>query len=113
LIPHDKEVDVDNKFNNYFKSTGIINNMFRPHKTLKKTRLKLLITLALPAVLYVAENWAIEARDAKSITASEMKYVRKTVGYTWTVNKINTDIAKELNVTQVLDKIQEEISYSI
>jgi hypothetical protein len=30
LIPHDKEVDVDNKFNNYFKITGIINNMFRP-----------------------------------------------------------------------------------
>ena len=36
-----------------------------------------------------------------------MKYVRKAVGYTWTVNKINTDIAQELNITPVLDKMQE------
>jgi len=49
----------------------------------------------------------IEARGANRITVAEVKYVRKTVGYTWTVNEINTDIAKELNVNPVLDKIQE------
>jgi len=36
-----------------------------------------------------------------------MKYVRKTVGYNWTDYKINTEIAKELNINPVLDKIQE------
>ena len=35
LIPHDKNVDVDKKFNNYLKITGIINNMFTPQRTLK------------------------------------------------------------------------------
>ena len=33
------------------KKTGIINNMFIPQKTLKKTRIKLYNTLALPALL--------------------------------------------------------------
>jgi len=33
--------------------------------------------------------------------------MRKTVGYNWTDYKTNTEIAKELNRTPVLDKTQE------
>jgi hypothetical protein len=29
--------------------------------------------------------------------------VKKTAGYTWTEHKTNTEIAKELNITSVLD----------
>jgi hypothetical protein len=36
LISYEKEVDTDNKLNNYLKITDIINNMFRPQKTLRK-----------------------------------------------------------------------------
>jgi hypothetical protein len=36
-----------------------------------------------------------------------MKYIRKTAGYTWIDHKTNTEIARELNITPVLDKIQE------
>ena len=36
-----------------------------------------------------------------------MKYMRKTVRCTGTDYKTNTEIAKELNITPVLDKIQE------
>jgi hypothetical protein len=56
------------------KITGIINNVFRPLKTLKKTRIKLHNTLTLPGLLYGSENWTIKARDARRITAAEMKY---------------------------------------
>jgi hypothetical protein len=66
-------VDIDNKLNNYLKITGIINNMFRPQKTLKKIRIKLYNTLALPALLYGSGNWTIKTRDARRITAAEMK----------------------------------------
>jgi hypothetical protein len=46
-------------------------------------------------------------RAATRITAKEMKYMRITAaGYTWTDHKTNTDIAKELNITQFVDKIQ-------
>jgi hypothetical protein len=35
-----------------------------------------------------------------------MKYMRKTVGYTWIDHTTNKEIAKELNITPVLNKIQ-------
>jgi predicted amidohydrolase len=85
------------------KKTGFINNVFKP----KKTRIKFYSTLALPTLLYGSENWTIKATDARRITAAEMKYMRRTAGYTWTDHKTNTEIAKELNITPVLDKIQD------
>jgi hypothetical protein len=36
-----------------------------------------------------------------------MKYVRRIARYIWTDHKANTEIAKELNITPVLDKIQD------
>jgi len=38
MISYEKELDIDNKLRNYLKITGIINNVFRPQKTFKKTR---------------------------------------------------------------------------
>ena len=32
LIPYKKELDIDNKLNNYLNITGIINNTYRPQK---------------------------------------------------------------------------------
>jgi len=58
-------------------------------------------------LLYGSETWTIKARDARRITAAEMKYVRRTAGYTWTDYKTNTQIAKELKITPVLDKLLE------
>jgi ABC-type ATPase involved in cell division len=40
--------------------------------------------------LYVSETWTIKARDARRITAAEMKYMRRTAGYIWTDYKTNT-----------------------
>jgi hypothetical protein len=39
-----------------------------------------------------------------------MKFVRKTAGYTWTDHTTNTDIAEDLNINPILDKIQEYTS---
>jgi hypothetical protein len=36
-----------------------------------------------------------------------MKYMRRTAGHTWADHKTNTDITKELNITPVLDNIQD------
>jgi hypothetical protein len=47
--------------------------MFRLQETLKKTRIKLYNTLALPALLDGSENWITKARDARKITAPEME----------------------------------------
>ena len=106
MISFEKESDIDNKLHNYLKITGIINNLFKPQKTLNKTRIKLYNTLALPVLLYGSKTWTLNARDTRRVTAAEMKYV-KTAGYTWTDYKTNTQITKELKITPILDKIQE------
>jgi len=58
-------------------------------------------------LLYGSETWTIKARDARRITAAEMKYMRRTTGYTWADYKTNSHIAKELEITPVLDKLLE------
>jgi hypothetical protein len=107
MISYGKELDIDNKLHNYLKITGLIYNVFRPQKTLKKRRIKLYNTLALPVLLYGSETWNIKAGDARRITAAEIKYMRRTVGYTWTEYKTNTQIAKEFKITPILDKLLE------
>ena len=76
-------------------------------KTLKKTRIELYNTLAPPVLLYGSETWTIKARDAREITAAEMKYMRRTARYTWTDYKTNMQITKELKITPILDKLLE------
>jgi hypothetical protein len=49
----------------------------------------------------------IKARDARRVTAGEMKYIRKSAEYTWIDHKSNTEIAKELNINPVLEKVQD------
>jgi hypothetical protein len=58
-------------------------------------------------LLYGSETWTIKARDARRITAAEMKYMRITAGYTWKDYKTNTQITKGLKITPILDKLLE------
>jgi len=58
-------------------------------------------------LLYGSETWTIKARDARRITAAEMKYMRRTAGCTWTDYKTNAQITKELKITPILDKLIE------
>jgi len=64
-------------------------------------------TLAIPVLLYGSETWTIKARDVRKITAAEMKYMRRTAGYTLADYKTNTQIAKGLKITPNLDKLME------
>jgi hypothetical protein len=66
--------------------------VFRTQKTLKKTRIKLYNTLALPVLSYGSETWTIKARDTRRITEAKMKHTRRKAGYTWTDYKTNTQI---------------------
>jgi hypothetical protein len=71
------------------------------------SRIKLYNALALPLLLYGSETWTIKGMDARRITAAEIKYMKRTAGYTRTDYKTNTQIAKELKITQILDKLLE------
>jgi len=52
VISYEKELGIDNKLHNYLKITDILNNVFRPQKTLKKT-----------VLLYGSETWTIKAEE--------------------------------------------------
>jgi hypothetical protein len=58
-------------------------------------------------LLYGSDTCTIKAKDARRITAAEMKYMRRTAGYTWADYKTNIQITKELKITPVLDKLLE------
>ena len=91
----------------FWKLQLFLNSVFRPQKTLKKTRIKLYNVLALPVLLYGSETWTIKASDARRITAADMKYMGRTAIYTWTDYKTNAQTAKELKITPIWDKLLE------
>ena len=49
----------------------------------------------------------VKARDARRITAAEMKYMKRREGYSRTDYKTNTQIAKELKIAPILGKLLE------
>ena len=46
-------------------------------------------------------------QTARRITATEMKYMRRTAGYTGTDYRTNVQITEELKITQILEKLLE------
>jgi hypothetical protein len=69
--------------------------------------MKLYNKLALPVLLYGRETWTIKGGDARRKTAADMKYIRRRTGYTMTDYKTKAQIAKQLKITPVLDKLLE------
>ncbi|KAJ4431135.1 hypothetical protein ANN_19730 [Periplaneta americana] len=51
------------------------------------------------------EAWTIRTKDESRLTACEMRFMRRTAGYTKWDRKKNEDILQELNVSSILDYI--------
>jgi hypothetical protein len=60
-------------------------------------------------LLYGSETWPIKARDVRRITAAEMKYMRRTAGYTWTDHKTNYKGTKNNTNSEKITGIQEKL----
>jgi hypothetical protein len=67
--------------------------------------MKIYNTLAIPALIYGSEIWTLTQQDKSRLKASEMKFLRRTAGYTLLDHKKNEDILHKLNTTPVLEKI--------
>jgi hypothetical protein len=59
---------------------------------IKKRKIKIIQTLALPTLLYGSEIWTIKQCDKNRLRTAEMKYFRQTEGYTLLNHKINEEI---------------------
>jgi ABC-type ATPase involved in cell division len=62
--------------------------------------------LARPVLTYGSEAWTIKKADEKQLQASEMKFMRRTVGYTLFDHKQSEDILKELQIELVITHVQ-------
>ena len=69
--------------------------------------MKIYNTLVIPTFLYGSENWSLTALQRRRIEAAEMKLLRPLTGYTLYDHKTNDYIRRELQITGILDKIDE------
>jgi len=69
--------------------------------------MKIYNILVLPKFLYVSENWTLTASQRRRIEAAEMKLLRPLAGYTLYDHKTNDYIRRKLQITGILDKIDE------
>jgi hypothetical protein len=104
-ISYEGERDVKNKISKFPQVTGTINNVLKPNQVQKSSRMKIYNTLAIPTLIYGSKIWTLTQEDKSQLKASEMKFLRRTVGYTLLDHKKNEDILQELNTTPVLEKI--------
>jgi len=72
-----------------------------------ETILKIYNTLVLPTFLYGSENWTLTALQRRRIEAAGMKLLIPLTGYTLYDHKKNDYIRRELQITGILDKIDE------
>jgi len=86
-----------------FKNQNFAGNSLYPAKCSRD----LCLSTTVPWHHTKKEIWTIEASDARRITAAEMKHMGRRAGYTWTDYKRNAQIAKELKITPILDKLLE------
>jgi len=63
--------------------------------------------LVLPKYLYGSENWTVTASQRRRTEAAEMKLLRPLAGYTLYDHKTDDYIRRELQITGILDKIDE------
>jgi hypothetical protein len=62
-------------------------------------------TLALLTLLYGSEIWTVKQCDKNRLRTAEMKYLRRTAGYTLLDHKRNEAILEELHATPLDEKL--------
>jgi hypothetical protein len=63
--------------------------------------------LILRTFLYGSENWTLTASQRRRIEKKEMKLLRPLAAYTLYDRKTNDSIRRELQISRILDKIDE------
>jgi len=72
-----------------------------------ETILKIHNTLVVPTFLYGSESWTLTASQRRRTQAEEMKLLRPLAGYTLYDHKTNDYIRHKLQITGIVDEINE------
>jgi hypothetical protein len=105
-VSYEGEKDIQDKITKFLKILGLLNNVLKPNQVHKTTRLKVYNTLAVPTLIYGSEICTLKKQDKTKLTTPEIKFLRKTAGYTLMDHKQNKEIIQELQVAPIINKIQ-------
>jgi hypothetical protein len=72
----------------------------------KYSRIKIYNALAFPILLHGSEILTLRQKDKNRLTSIEMKFFRRTAGYTLFDHKRNEEILEELKVEPVDKKLR-------
>jgi hypothetical protein len=81
-ISYEGEKDMNIKAANFVKVLGIINQIFKPLLDSRHTRIYIYKTLGRPVLSYGSEAWTIRRTDESRLISAEMRFLRRTAGYT-------------------------------
>jgi hypothetical protein len=98
-ISYEGEKDRNIKPANFVKVLGTINQIFKPLLVSRHTRICIYKTLARPALSYGSEAWIVRRTDERRLISAEMRFLRRTAGYTRWDHKRNEDILTELQIS--------------
>jgi hypothetical protein len=98
-ISYEREKDLNIKAANLDKVLGIINQIFKASLVSRYTRIRIYKTLARPVLSYGSEAWTIRRTDERRSISAEMRFLRRTAGYTRWDHKRNEDILTELQMS--------------
>lgn len=98
--------DLESKLAKFLQLIGTIKRTIL-RKVRKETILKLYKTLILPTFLYGSENWILTTSQRRRIEAAEMRLLRPLAGYTLLDHRTNESIHRELNISNILETIDE------
>jgi hypothetical protein len=104
-ISYEGEKDLNIKAANFVKVLRIINQIFKPSLVSRHTRIRIYKTLARPVLSYGSEAWTIRRTDEKRLISAEMRFLRRTAGYTRWDHKRNEGILTELQISQITEFI--------
>ncbi|KAJ4431805.1 hypothetical protein ANN_20410 [Periplaneta americana] len=96
---YEEEKDLNEKIIKF--NRAIINQIFKPTLVQKHTRTRIYKTLARPILCFGSEAWTIRNIDSQRLTAAEMRFMRRTAGYTRMDHIRNFDIMKELQIEPI------------
>jgi len=97
---------LESKLAKFLQLIGTIKRIiFRKVRT--ETIFKIYNTLVLPTFLCGSENWTLTTSQRRRTEAAEMKLLRPLAGYTLYDHKTNDYIRHELQITSILNKIDE------
>jgi hypothetical protein len=93
------------KVANFVRLLGIINQIFKPSLISRHTGIRIYKTLARPVLSYGSEAWTVRRTDERRLISTEMRFLRRTAGYTRWGHRRYEDILTELQMSQITEFI--------